>query len=180
MRIRSAGALVALVTVLGLAGGANAHAVFADPRATASANYVGRVRISHGCDGSPTVSVRVQVPAGIVGAKAQPKPGWTLTVEREPLAQPQTGEGGKAITERAAAFTWTGRLPEDQFDEFALMAKLPGAPGPLYFPTVQRCESGENRWVEIPRAGQAWGSLPHPAPVVEVQVAAPAADHAHH
>ena len=38
----------------------------------------------HGCSGSPTTAIRVRVPAGIIGVKPMPKPGWQLnTVDRQ-------------------------------------------------------------------------------------------------
>lgn len=53
-------------------------------------------------------------------------------------------------------------------DEFGLGMKLPSEPGTLYFPTVQECEKGESRWVEIPATGQRWGALKAPAPFVRI------------
>ncbi|MGE0775792.1 MAG: DUF1775 domain-containing protein, partial [Sphingomonadaceae bacterium] len=48
---------------------------------------------------------------------------------------------------------------------------------PLYFPTVQTCVSGENRWVNIPASGQAWHDVENPAPVIELTVPDDAHDH---
>jgi hypothetical protein len=159
-----------------IAGPAAAHVVFAEPQAAAGSYYAGFLRIGHGCSGSPTVRLRVEIPAGVLSAKPQPKPGWTVEVEREPLAKPVTAEG-REVRERVKAITWTGRLPDDEFDQFGLMLKLPAQAGPLYFPLVQTCETGERRWVDIPAAGQAWHDLKTPAPVVVV--AAGEAGHHH-
>lgn len=149
-----------------------AHSVMSPDKAAPGAYYAGDLRISHGCAGSPTLAVRVEIPPAVVSAKPQPKPGWTLAIEREPLAQPIKGEGGQMVTQRVKAVTWTGRLPDDQFENFGLMLKLPSASGALYLPTVQTCERGENRWTDIPAAGQAWHDVPHPAPVIAVGPAA--------
>ena len=41
--------------------------------------------IGHGCEGSPTTSVSIQIPAGVISAKPQPKPGWKLTLKKGKL-----------------------------------------------------------------------------------------------
>ena len=146
---------------------ASAHIVLAEPTAKAGSYYAGFFRVSHGCDGAATTSLRVEIPAGVTIAHPQPKPGWTLGVEKAPLAAPITSEG-KEVRERVRAITWTGRLDPEQFDQFGVMMKLPQGSGPLYFPTTQRCGKVENAWVMIPAAGQAWHALPRPAPVLEL------------
>lgn len=143
------------------AGAAQAHVVFTQPEARAGSHWAGALRVGHGCDGSATTSVRVEIPAGIVVARPQPKAGWTVTVERQPLTTPIIGEGGAQLTERVSAITWTGRLPDEHFEEFALAARLPAETGTLQFPVIQTCEQGENRWTDIPQAGAPRPS--HPA-----------------
>lgn len=157
------GGLIAVVPLPALA-----HVVFAEPQARPGSYYAGFFRVSHGCGSSDTVSVRIVIAEGVASARPQPKPGWTLDVERAPLATPTKGEGGSVIKERVVAITWSGRLPADQFDQFGVMMKLPASTGPLYFPVEQTCVTGENRWVNIPAAGQAWHSIPNPAPVIEL------------
>ncbi len=151
-----------------LSGAAAAHIVLAEPSAPAGSYHAAFFRVSHGCDGSATVALRVELPAAIAIAKPQPKPGWTLAVEHAPLTTPVMAEG-KPVRKRVSAVTWTGRLADDQFDQFGVMLKLPAAAGPLYFPTIQRCERGETRWTTIPAPGQEWHSVPHPAPVLDVR-----------
>lgn len=77
------------------------------------------------------------------------------------------------------AVVWRGRLPDDQFDDFGLMLKLPAAAGPLYLPAIQTCDGAEVRWTDIPAPGQAWHDAPHPAPVLMLE-AAPLDEHAGH
>ena len=147
---------------------AMAHIVFAEPTARSGSYYAGFFRVSHGCGASDTASVRISVPETVVSARPQPKPGWTLNIERTPLATPIKGEGGAVIKDRVAAISWTGRLPADQFEQFGVMMKLPDLTGPLYFPVEQKCVQGQNHWVHIPAPGQAWHSIPYPAPVIEL------------
>lgn len=168
-----------LMAALLAAGPAQAHIVFAEPNVTAGSYYAGFLRVSHGCGASPTVSLRVEIPPAIVVARPQPKPGWTVKIDKAPLATPIAGEG-EPIREGVVAVTWTGRLESDQFDQFGLMFKLPRDGGPLYFPTTQKCAEGENAWVTIPPAGQPWGSVPKPAPVLNVAASEPtSAQHSH-
>lgn len=148
---------------------ASAHIVFAEPSAMTGSYYAGFLRVSHGCGAAATVSVRVEIPASVLSARPQPKPGWTLSVERTPLAKPVTGEGGVAITDRVSAITWTGSLPSDQFDQFGIMMKLPADAGPLYFPTRQSCTTGSNDWVNIPASPEVWHDTKMPAPMLTLQ-----------
>jgi uncharacterized protein YcnI len=148
---------------------AGAHVVFAEPSAKAGGYHAGFLRVSHGCGASDTLSVRVEIPAGINSARPQPKPGWTLAIERAPLATPVPTEGGGMLTERVAAITWTGRLPADQFDQFGIMMKLPAEAGALYFPTVQTCETGTNAWVNIPASPEQWHATSMPAPMLMLE-----------
>lgn len=169
----------ALFTALALAtipGAAGAHVVTSPDRATAGAYYAGELRVGHGCAGSPTTSLRVEIPPQVLSAKPQPKPGWRIAVERAPLAEPRVGEGGQAIRDRVAAITWTGLLPDDRFDAFGLMLRLPPEAGALLLPVVQGCWKGEQRWTEAPAAD---GARPaHPAPRLVLEPATPAA-HVH-
>ena len=59
--------LIAATTLLG-AGAAQAHVVISPAMAPAGGYYFGELRVSHGCDGSPTVALRVEIPAGVVAA----------------------------------------------------------------------------------------------------------------
>lgn len=158
-------ALTALVSLLA-AGGARAHAVFTNPSADAGAHWAGAIRIGHACSGGDvTTQVRIEIPAGLNVVRAQPKAGWILSLEREPLAQPET-DHGKVLTERVRAVVWTGRLTDEQFDDFAIAARLPDQPGALVFPVIQTCAGGVSRWIETPGPD---GSRPkYPAPVLRV------------
>jgi uncharacterized protein YcnI len=104
--------------------------------------------------------VRIEIPPQMASARPQPKPGWTLEIER--------GDDGNV-----AAVTWRGDLPDEQFDEFAVMFKLPDVAETLYFPTVQSCGDTQNQWIAIPRPGERPSS---PAPSLTLLPKAPAAD----
>jgi periplasmic copper chaperone A len=153
---------------------AAAHVVLSTPEARPNAYYVGEFRVSHGCGESPTVAFRVEIPDGVSVARPQPKPGWQIEIERTPLPAPVRTEYGE-VTERVSAVTWRGLLPTDQFDQFALLMKLPNRAGPIYFRALQTCEQGGRAWVEIPAAGQDAHDLENPAPVLNARRRAAAA-----
>lgn len=145
---------------------AAAHVMFATPQATAGTAYVGALRVTHGCTGSATTSLRIEIPESVTGAKPQAKAGWTIQVEHAPLKTPVPGEGGKLQTTRVSAITWTGTLPDDEFDDFVVQLRLPKTAGAVYFPATQVCQAGRAEWKDIPAAGQAWHDVAHPAPVL--------------
>jgi uncharacterized protein YcnI len=154
---------------------ARAHIAFTNPEAKSDAYYGGALRVGHGCGNSPTTAITVSLPAGIDAARPQPKSGWTIEIEREPMPAPQGEDSIGTPADRVKSITWRGQLPNEHFDEFGLSMRIPQTPGPLYFLTVQTCESGENAWTEIPAPDQSWGSLAHPAPVLTIIGAPPMA-----
>ncbi len=104
------------------------------------------LRPGHGCDGDATNAMTVTIPDGVTGAKAQQKPGWTVTSD------------GKTIT-------WSGgALPDDQFDDFGIKLTWPKlADGvtsqKFYFTSVQTCDAE----ISVTRSGKGatvTGNLP--------------------
>jgi len=157
----------ALLGVALLAGTASAHATLEQDHAPAGSFYKAVIGIAHGCEGSATHTVRVLMPDGVMRPKPMPKPDWTLETRTEKLATPYEWYG-TTITEDVREITWRGGpLPDDFYDEFVFMVKLPDAVGQtLYFKTVQLCEKGEHRWIEIPEPGQRLGHDAQPAPAL--------------
>ena len=173
-------AIAATLAVLS-AGAACAHPSLERQEATVGAPYKAVVRVPHGCDGSPTVRVRVQIPEGVIGVKPMPKPGWTIETTRGAYAEAHPYYHGAVLKEGVREIVWSGRLADDYYDEFVFvgfMAKtLPGG-GRLHFPTFQECEQGRQAWADIPAAGQSSHDVKHPAPAVRlVQAQTPAHDH---
>ena len=148
---------------------AQAHAVLERGEAPADSYFKAVIGIAHGCEGSPTLRVRVRIPEGVIGVKPQPKAGWELSVQKEKLPKPIDAGHGRMITEEVAEVMWTGRLLNENYDEFVMQVKLPNAPGEtLYFATVQECEKGVHRWIEIPAAGKTRNDYKEPAPVLKL------------
>jgi uncharacterized protein YcnI len=150
--------------VAGLVGGAFlfvqgtalAH-IESDPGAveagkTATVGFV----VEHGCEGSPTVELRFQVPAEVTQAQPVDKAGWTT-----------------AVDDRVVSFSG-GSLDPETTDTFEIEFVAPSEPGTIYFPVVQRCEDGETSWIEIPTSDAT--ELDLPAPAVEVTAGPPTSD----
>ena len=148
---------------------ASAHVTLEQPQAAAGSTYKAVLRVPHGCSGSPTVRLRVRIPDGVVNVKPMPKSGWELTTVRGPLAQPASGDHGARITEGVREIVWSGRLLDEHYDEFVFRGTLPDAPNTaLHFPVVSECETGVDRWIEIPAAGQTARDLRYPAPALRL------------
>jgi uncharacterized protein YcnI len=166
----AARATLATILATGLAGPALAHATLEAGQAPAGSYYKAVARIGHGCDGSPTLKVRIRMPEGVTAVKPQPKAGWELATVKGKLATPVADSHGNTITEGVTEVAWTGRLLDEHYDEFVVRLKLPDRPGEtVYFPIVQECEQGAHRWIEIPKPGQDPDALKEPAPGVRLQ-----------
>ena len=146
----------AAVTAVVVVGTAAAHIDPTPAKALAGRTTAVAFTVEHGCDGAPTRSLSIRLPAGITSAKPVSKTGWTIVVKR----------GGPQRSVREV--TWKGNLPDSRHGRFAIrlgMPETPNAPGnTLYFPAVQRCTRGVIRWISIPQKGQP--EPEHPAPGV--------------
>lgn len=158
----SAAALAAVLSV----SPAIAHITLEQREAAIGGSYKAVFRVPHGCGTSATVKVRVRIPDGVVAVKPMPKPGWQIEAVK--------GAYGKSyavyhsnVSEGVKEIAWSGRLPEDYYDEFVLSVFLTddlAAGTTLYFPVVQECESGVHRWIEIPQDGKSAADYKEPAP----------------
>lgn len=170
--------ILCLIAACAAALSARAHVGLDQPEGTAGASYKAVLRITHGCQGTPTHTVTVRVPAGLRGARPMPKAGWALTVRKEPLAEPYDSHG-RRVTEDVVEVRWAARsreawLDNAHFDEFVLLGQLPAAPGTLWIKVRQDCEQGAWDWSEIPADGADTHGLKSPAVPLRVLPAAPA------
>src|SRR4029078_11562002 len=53
-----------------------AHVGLETKQATIGASYKAVFTVAHGCAGSPTVKIRVQIPEGLIAAKPMPQASW--------------------------------------------------------------------------------------------------------
>ncbi len=159
-----AAALVALVAVLlAPAPAAWAHVTIEPSEAIADARVTLAFRVLHGCDGSPTVAVRVQVPDEVLAVTPEAVPGWEVELVRDDPVGP--------VTE----VVWRGgELASEAFGDFGMLVLFDDAPDGhvVYFPTIQECVEGSYAWTETAEDGHHHGGHDHgqpgdqPAPAV--------------
>ena len=147
------------------------HVTLAVKDAPVGAEYKAVFRVPHGCKGSATVKLSVQIPDGVVAVKPQPKPGWQIEIVKGPYDKPYQHDHS-VLTEGVKSVTWSGgNLPDEYYDEFVLIGYLDKGLQPgsrLYFPTVQTCEQGLDSWTEIPRDGESSKDYRSPAPSLKL------------
>jgi periplasmic copper chaperone A len=162
--------LLAAVTAF-IVSPAGAHVTLENRQAAIGSYYKAVFAVPHGCAGSATVKVRVQIPEGVIGIKPMPKPGWNLEMVKGKYATEYELHGSK-ISEGVKEVAWSrGKLADDNYDEFVIATYLTDnlKPGTmLYFPVVQECESGVSRWIEIPADGKTAADTKQPAPGVKL------------
>lgn len=173
-------ALTALAASGAVATSASAHVGVSS--ADASPGGYGKLtfRVANESDTASTVTLRIQIPeASAMGSlRAEPVPGWTVSLTPADLAEPVEVHGQEitsyiSVVEYRAADG--GGIAPGQFQEFALS----GGPIPdveeLSFPTVQSYSDGsESAWIEPTVAGQE--EPERPAPVLSLTSAGTAAD----
>jgi uncharacterized protein YcnI len=153
------------------ASAASAHITLENREATIGSSYKAVFVVPHGCAGSATTKVWVQIPEGVIGVKPMPKAGWNVESIKGKYAAEYDFHGAK-LSEGVKEVVWSGgRLPDDNYDEFVISTFLTGNLKPnttLYFPVVQECEQGVSRWIEIPADGDAAHDSKAPAPGVKL------------
>ena len=158
---------ISATALLAVAFGAQAHTTLETQQATVSSTYKAVLRVGHGCDGAPTLKLRVRIPDGVINVKPMPKAGWEMETVNAPYEY-KYDYHGTAVSEGVREIVWTGKLLDEHYDEFVFRAYLTDSLKPdtkLYFPLVQECEGGKaDRWIEIPADGESADDYEHPAP----------------
>ncbi|SDY28743.1 Uncharacterized protein YcnI [Modestobacter sp. DSM 44400] len=153
------------------AGTASAHVSVSSADAAPAAT----ARSPSGCrnesDAASTVDVRIQLPTDtpLTSLRAQPVPGWSVTLTTAQLPETVQAEGGGEVTSAVSVGEYRavpgGGIGPGEFQEFSLS----GGPFPetdaLTFNEVQTYTDGTDAaWLEPTVAGQA--EPEHPAPVL--------------
>ncbi|MGY1719219.1 YcnI family protein [Blastococcus sp. SYSU DS0552] len=164
--------LTALVAAVGLATAASAHVTVSSADAEPGGYGKLTFRVPNESDTASTVALRIQIPeeAAMGSLRAQPVPGWTVTMTTAELAEPVEVHGQQmssyvSVVEYRA--TDGAGIAPGQFQEFALS----GGPFPeaeqLSFPAVQSYSDGsESAWIEPTVDGQ--DEPERPAPVLSL------------
>ncbi len=162
--------LTTLAVLTASTSAAFAHASFATPHAAQGSTYIAEVNIGHGCAGESTLKVRVQIPEGMIAVKPVPKAGWTLETVTGAYEN-SYDYYGTTMSEGVKELIWTGELLDAHFDQFSFRGKLTdkfAVGSTVYFPVVQECANGAERWIEIPAEGQDAHDLEGPAPGLKI------------
>ena len=114
-----------------------------------------RSACGHGCEGSPTTKIAIQIPSRSLG-DADPQPLWDVEAAMERPDEPVTDAHGNEVTERVAAIVYTAEHPAARRAARQLRAVLPAARRrgrDATFPTVQTCRGGRDRLDPGPGGG---------------------------
>lgn len=140
-----------------LSTSAFAHVSLETPTAEAGSYYKAVLRIPHGCDGTATNSITIQLPNKFLLAKPMPKAGWILDVSN-------VSAGNVAEIKFSG-----GHLPDAFYDEFIFRGKIAAPAGSiLYFKVAQVCDKGHIDWFDIPAEGQDEHALEAPAAALKI------------
>ena len=153
------GVTAGLALAIGAPLAASAHVHVTPETAAAGGTETLTFSFSHGCDGSPTTALAVDIPAGVGNATPVVQGGWTITREL----------GTDGVPTRVV---YTADTPvEDGFAAAVSMDVLftEGTAGTtLAFPVTQTCAAGETAWTQIAEDGEDPHDLDAPAPLVAV------------
>lgn len=174
-------ALAALIAAFATPAGA--HVTLEKGETAVGNSYKAVFKVPHGCDGSPTKTVRVIVPDGVIGVKPMPKPGWTITTKKGPYSRAFERMHGPPVSEGVTEVEWSGgSLPDDFYDEFvfasAIAKELDGGQT-LYFTVTQVCEQGSILWGEVPAPGGDGHAMKYPAVALKLLAAQASGEHQH-
>ena len=113
--------VILLAAVAALAASpAGAHVSLENRQATVGSYYKAVFGVPHGCAGSATTKIRVQIPEGVIGIKPMPKAGWNVETVKGKYAAEYEFHGRK-ISEGVKEVVWSGgKLADDNYDEFVM------------------------------------------------------------
>lgn len=156
---------MALVLAAPLAASAHVHVSPTDSAAGATTRL--DFSFSHGCDGSPTTAVVLDLPDGLDAVTPVLDGAWTITRDL----------GADGIP---TAVTYTAVTPvEDGVSatvSLDVVFASSAAETEVAFPVLQECAEGETDWSEVADDGQDAHDLEAPAPVVAVGAVAETGD----
>ena len=106
---------------------AAAHVSLENRQAAIGAGYKAVFTVPHGCAGSATTKIRVQIPEGVIAVKPMPKAGWSVEAISGKYAVEYSYHGRK-FTEGVKEVVWSGgKLPDSHYDEFVISTYLTGS-----------------------------------------------------
>ncbi|MCM3779175.1 YcnI family copper-binding membrane protein [Microbacterium hydrocarbonoxydans] len=167
-RILAAGVAAGAVLAIAVPAMASAHVTVSPDELAAGDHGVLTFAFSHGCEESPTTSLRITMPDGLASVAPTVDSDWTIDVER--------GDDGLVS---AVTYTAVAPVPNGLRGAVSMGIGLDeDSPEALAFPVVQTCETGSTEWTQLAEDGEDPHSLDAPAPVVHVGPAS--GDHTDH
>lgn len=157
-RTLAAGVAAGAVLAIAVPAMASAHVTVSPDQLVAGDHGVLTFAFSHGCEDSPTTSLRITMPDGLASVAPTVDSDWTIDVER--------GDDGLV-----SAVTYTAVTPVPNGLRGAVSMGIgldEDSPETLAFPVVQTCETGSTEWTQLAEDGEDPHSLDAPAPVVHV------------
>ncbi len=140
-------------TLLALAAptAASAHVSASASSSAPGAYTVVTLSVPHGCEGSPTQVVTIDIPESVPSVTPTINPLWTVEKVMVPLDEPVESAYGEPLTERVGQIVYTstsGGLIDGFRDTFELSLQLPdGEEGDaVEFRTTQTCTEGTAVW----------------------------------
>jgi uncharacterized protein YcnI len=171
-------AALSVAALIALPATASAHVTLNPGTASAKGFTELLIRVPNERDNANTNRVDIKFPPGFVFASYQPKPGWTVKVQKRKLAKPVKTDDG-TVTEEVARMTFmgtgkgVGTIPPGAFQDFPISVQVPDKAGQtLWFPALQTYSNGEVvRWITEDE------SADEPAPHIDVTAAAAEGGH---
>src|SRR5262249_44502963 len=85
-------------------------------KAVVGADYKAIFIVPHGCAGSATIRLRVQIPEGVIVTRTEPKAGWTADETKGKYAAEYDYRGAKTV-EGVKEVAWSGSKAPDKTRE---------------------------------------------------------------
>lgn len=165
----AAGLIGGAVLALAIPTMASAHVSVSPDELTAGDHGVLTFSFAHGCENSPTTSLKVTMPEGLASVAPTMDSDWTIAIEK--------GDDGLVS---AVTYTAVTPVPNELRGAVSMSVGLDeNTSDSLAFPVIQTCVEGSTEWTQLAAEGEDPHSLDAPAPVVEV-AAASADGHGEH
>lgn len=165
----TAGVIGGAILALAIPAMASAHVSVSPDELIAGDHGVLTFSFAHGCENSPTTSLKVTMPEGLASVAPTMDSDWTIDIEK--------GDDGLVS---AVTYTAVAPVPNELRGAVSMSVGLDeDTPDSLAFPVIQTCVEGSTEWTQLAEDGEDPHSLDAPAPVVQV-VAAAADGHGEH
>ena len=137
---------------------AQAHVGLTPTSTAAGSTSVLTFSFTHGCDGSPTTRMTIDIPENVTVAYPTLNPNWTVEAVPAVVEEPSVDASGDSVSERIGQIVYTAKspIPDGVRDTLEVQVRLPedAAGDSLTFPVLQSCEEGENNWNEVTEEGE--------------------------